>query len=302
MSDITQLDELKPKIPIKINSLVGAFNYLFSPTYEFNGERHVYWEVVGVFDSCARIVSDSTELFLHTNEFYIHRPMEFHAIYPHKQSLHVGIFAFTSDSEDLYSIADKVILSPDLMNLYSSILLEGSQALAGINSVPPLDSTNSPPFAADQTTKILAEFFLINLIRAFSPSRKTDAKIILNTPLETTVSQRIIDYLQVHVYDNISLPDLSSHFGYSKEYLCRTFKKETGKSIIDYYAYIKIEKAKQLLASKKYTVYDVYRKLDYCSPQYFARQFKKITGITPSRFLKSIQRSHWQNWNPEYSP
>lgn len=169
MSDIKQLDELKPKIPIKINSLVGAFNYLFSPTYEFNGERHVYWEVVGVFDSCARIISDSTELFLHTNEFYIHRPMEFHAIYPHKQSLHVGIFAFTSNSEDLYSIADKVILAPDLMNLYSSILLEGSQALAGINSVPPLDSTNSPPFAADQTTKILAEFFLINLIRAFSP-------------------------------------------------------------------------------------------------------------------------------------
>lgn len=176
MSDIKQLDELKPKIPIKINSLVGAFNYLFSPTYEFNGERHVYWEVVGVFDSCARIISDSTELFLHTNEFYIHRPMEFHAIYPHKQSLHVGIFAFTSNSEDLYSIADKVILAPDLMNLYSSILLEGSQALAGINSVPPLDSTNSPPFAADQTTKILAEFFLINLIRAFFPSAKQTRK------------------------------------------------------------------------------------------------------------------------------
>lgn len=167
MSKITRLNEITPKTYVRVDGISGAYNYLFSPTYEFDGERHRQWEIVGVFDGCARIISDEKKLLLQKKQFYIHKPMEFHAIYPYKESLHVGIIAFSSASTVLNDIADKVITAPMLTDLYGAVLNDCSQVLAGMNSVPPLKADEKPQFAVDQTAKILCEYFLICLIRLF---------------------------------------------------------------------------------------------------------------------------------------
>lgn len=295
--EIEQFVTIAPKEIIKIDKLVSAYDYLFSPAYQFNGERHKHWEVVGVFDGVACIISHDKKLLLHENEFFIHEPFEFHAIYPHHGALHVGVFGFESDSVALHSISDRILRNPDQITLFTNLLKEGLLTLAGLNSVPPLNPKDVPPLATDQATKVLGEYFLINLLRTQSEPANPKVKTIVKMPLDATLSQKIIEFLHLYIYQNIKLETIADAFGYSKEHICRIFKSEIGKSIIDYYIDIRIEKAKQLLSSGKYTILDVHKKLNYSTPQYFTNQFKKKTGLTPSQFCKPLKHQHWRNWN-----
>ena len=65
--EIKQFVTIAPKEIIKIDKLASAYNYLFSPAYQFNGERHKHWEVVGVFGGVACIISHDKKLLLREN-------------------------------------------------------------------------------------------------------------------------------------------------------------------------------------------------------------------------------------------
>jgi two-component system response regulator YesN len=64
------------------------------------------------------------------------------------------------------------------------------------------------------------------------------------------------------------------------------FKTEVGKTfnecLIDY----RIERAKELLKDSRYKIYEVSGKVGYKDVKYFSQIFKKITGMSPSEYIK----------------
>lgn len=62
------------------------------------------------------------------------------------------------------------------------------------------------------------------------------------------------------------------------------FKKRFGCTMFDYLTRVKIDKAKEMLNSKSYKVYEVADLLGYKSKTYFASLFKEYTGLTPKEF------------------
>lgn len=66
--------------------------------------------------------------------------------------------------------------------------------------------------------------------------------------------------------------------------LSRVFSKKSGKTLETFLIQLKIEKAKELIMSEKYTLSEISYMLDYSSVQYLSNQFKKVTGITVSQF------------------
>jgi AraC-like DNA-binding protein len=66
--------------------------------------------------------------------------------------------------------------------------------------------------------------------------------------------------------------------------LSRIFSKKKGYTLEAYLIKLKIEKAKELIASDKYTLSEISYMLEYSSVQYLSNQFKKVTGITVSQF------------------
>ena len=66
--------------------------------------------------------------------------------------------------------------------------------------------------------------------------------------------------------------------------LSRIFSKKRGKTLENYLIQLKIEKAKELLASDTYTLSEISYMLGYSSVQYLSNQFKKTTGITVSQY------------------
>ncbi len=70
-------------------------------------------------------------------------------------------------------------------------------------------------------------------------------------------------------------------------YLSDALKAETGKTAIDNLHHYMIDKAKDMLLASDATVATVAYNLGFKYPQYFARLFKKKTGITPTEYRKS---------------
>ena len=92
------------------------------------------------------------------------------------------------------------------------------------------------------------------------------------------------DYIDLHIYEQISLEEMGKVVGYTKYYLSRKFKQEMGVSIWDYINECKVEQAKILLSDPTLTIQDVSDKLNYCSRSYFSEVFQSCTGMWPSNY------------------
>jgi two-component system response regulator YesN len=70
----------------------------------------------------------------------------------------------------------------------------------------------------------------------------------------------------------------------SVKYISKLFKMETGQGLLHYIGTVRIQKAKELLNSGKYTLNEISEMVGYVSVKTFRRVFKKIEGVNPSDY------------------
>ncbi len=83
---------------------------------------------------------------------------------------------------------------------------------------------------------------------------------------------------------------LSEKLGYSYSSLSNRFSEETYTSIENFVILRRIEHAKRLLLLGENSLTEIAHKLDYSSVAHLSRQFKKTTGLTPTAFLRIIEK------------
>ena len=81
-----------------------------------------------------------------------------------------------------------------------------------------------------------------------------------------------------------SLQNLSDIAGMSERSFLRRFKNATGNTPIQYIQRVKIEQSKKMLEEENKTFEEISRELGYEDISSFRKLFKKITGITPSKY------------------
>jgi AraC family transcriptional regulator len=74
------------------------------------------------------------------------------------------------------------------------------------------------------------------------------------------------------------------------KYLSAVFSEVTGTTIEKFYIRHRIERVKELLAYDELSLKEIAFQMGYSSEAYLSNQFKKVCGITPSAFKKSIAR------------
>jgi len=84
-----------------------------------------------------------------------------------------------------------------------------------------------------------------------------------------------------------SIEEIARRLAMTPRYLSDALKVETGKTAIENLHLHMIDKAKDLLLESNVTVATVAYDLGFEYPQYFARLFKKKTGMTPTEYRKS---------------
>ena len=93
-----------------------------------------------------------------------------------------------------------------------------------------------------------------------------------------------LEYISQHYNEPITNDRLASVVGTSTVYFRKLFTSVVGVSPIAYAKEIRIERAKEMLKSDYGTLSDVAQSLGYLSLYDFSRDFKKHTGIPPSKY------------------
>lgn len=104
---------------------------------------------------------------------------------------------------------------------------------------------------------------------------------------EKTIKDVIV-YIDNHYTDDISLEYLEKKFFIDLSYLSKLFKKETGKTYLQYITEKRIEKAKELMNNTDLNIYEIASKVSYNNAKYFSQLFKKVEGISPSEYRAKL--------------
>lgn len=88
---------------------------------------------------------------------------------------------------------------------------------------------------------------------------------------------------------------LCDKLGYSYSYLSNLFSEETYSSIENFIILRKIEYAKKLILEGQMNLTQIAFKLDYSSVAHLSGQFKKVTGLTPTAFVRIVEKRATKN-------
>lgn len=100
--------------------------------------------------------------------------------------------------------------------------------------------------------------------------------------------KKVIDYMNAHLSDkNISIKLLADEVYLTPTYLSNLFKKTTGSTIGQYLTDIRMNKAQELLMDTGLKLYQIAEMVGFEDANYFAKSFKKKTGMLPSEYRDS---------------
>ncbi|MGN0972308.1 MAG: response regulator [Aristaeellaceae bacterium] len=102
--------------------------------------------------------------------------------------------------------------------------------------------------------------------------------------LSRRLMNRVVDYIDAHLADDLTLTRLAQVGGFNASYLSRLFKQLMGVGVSDYILRKRMELARRLLADTNDRIQDVAARTGYLSAHSFTRAFRTETGISPTQW------------------
>lgn len=118
-------------------------------------------------------------------------------------------------------------------------------------------------------------------------------KHVLHERQDTTKAfvEKAVEYVHEHYSDqNLSIETICSYLNVSAAYFSTIFKKETGKTFINFLTDYRMEEALELLMTQNEKTYIIAEKVGYSDPNYFSYAFKKQFGMSPSKYKANAGR------------
>ncbi|HPG32248.1 MAG TPA: AraC family transcriptional regulator [Lentimicrobium sp.] len=113
----------------------------------------------------------------------------------------------------------------------------------------------------------------------------TEHKMLLVKRLEALMFEE-----KIFVNDSLSVEDVANRLGTNSKYVSQVINEQYGKNFYNYINSYRVEEAQKLLLSggmEKYTILGIAQMVGFGSKSSFNSSFKRITGLTPSEFMKA---------------
>ncbi len=279
---------------VNVSELVTIHYYEFDRSFSFAGEAHDFWEMVYIDSGSVEVSRDGEPLVLRQGEIIFHKPNEFHTIKAHESSPNFFVISFVCKSAAM-AFFDRFTtkLSPALKPFIASIIKEAE----GTYVIPKNDTKlkrltlcEGAPIGGEQLIKSYLEQLLILLLR-----QMTEKKSISIFPTRESMEGHLVSDIEAYIKKNLDRPlrvgELCRVFGYSKSYLSYLFKAQSSRSLVQFYNECRIAEAKRLIREGVYSFAEISDRLGFDTPQYFARTFKRVCGLSPTEFKHSLHLS-----------
>ncbi len=137
-------------------------------------------------------------------------------------------------------------------------------------------SLHDKAFASELFQEVLFLEFMIELNRAIL----CDAITYINNTSSNLTILSLIEYINTHLTEDLSIDILANHFFLSRYYLMHTFKEETGYTIGNYLTAKRLLLAKEMIATGT-PITEVCYACGYKNYSTFLRAYKKTFGKPP---------------------
>jgi AraC family transcriptional regulator len=133
----------------------------------------------------------------------------------------------------------------------------------------------------------LGSYLAVHLLRRYGTVRR-GAPRLSKGGLSPMQLRRVVAYIDAHLGDELGLLALSSVAGLSPHHFGEAFKASTGMPPHRYVTERRVEQARELLRDEEHALGEIAYAVGFSSQAHFTTQFRRLTGVTPGRFRRSL--------------
>jgi AraC family transcriptional regulator len=139
-----------------------------------------------------------------------------------------------------------------------------------------------PAPAGDLYAQTAAQLLAVHLLRSYT----ADASVFEEPSGVLTPQQldRVLDFVQAHLAQDLSLEALAQQAGFSPYHFARLFRHTTGESPHQFVLRQRIERAQRLLAEREMPLACVARACGFADQSHLTQAFKRHLGLTPHAY------------------
>ena len=281
----------KLKSDIAIGKLYSVHYFEYPKNFKFTGESHNFWEFVYADKGDITVYADSEVYTLKQGNIIFHKPNEWHNVYANSAAAaNVAIISFSCDSPAMSFFENKILsVGQEQKTILSKIFSEYTGAFSTPLGNPYTTKLVRKPNQAFGAEQLICQYiaeFLISFLRHNPP---TIQRLLPNINRENALLNMLVNYMLDHVTQAITINELVKYSGSNKTTISKVFKNNFNMSVMEYFISIKIDLAKKYLREANYNVSQISELLGYSGIHYFSRQFKKVTGMSPTEYTISIK-------------
>lgn len=280
---------------IHIDQLYTVHYFEYRSDFSYPGERHNFWEFQCVDKGSAKVQTDDDVHILNRGQVIFHRPNEFHNLTAVGQTApNIVVISFECSSPCMEFFEKRILtLSDTERNLIGMIIAEARRCIASPLNDPYLQKMEIKKdslFGSQQLILLYLQELLISMIRRHTMPQISMPVNRLPVPKNgSDIYNKIIFYLEEHIREFVTIEDICHDNLIGRSQLQKLFREQHQCGIIEFFTEMKVEFAKQLIRENQLNFTQISDFLGYSSIHYFSRQFKKVTGMTPSEYSTSIK-------------
>lgn len=279
----------------EIEKLFSCHYFEYMSDFYFAGEAHDFWEFLCVDRGEVEVTADSHQYTLKRGEIIFHKPNEFHGLRANGTvAPNLVVMSFQCNSPAMAFFEEKILTIGEVeRNLLASIIMEAKNAFSSKLDDPYLEELIKAPFyhpGAEQLISLYLEQLLIQLYRRYTAAYRqmpVTQSIKLKNDMETY--GRILSYLEDNLSSHLTIEQICHDNLIGRSQLQKLFREHKNCGVIDFFSRMKINAARQMIRNQNLNFTQIADHLGYTSIHYFSRQFKKITGMSPSEYASSIK-------------
>ena len=272
---------------VEVKELI-ALEYLdFEGKYKDYSERHDFWELCYAESGAIEVFDNGEKIELSEGDVMLLSPYHVHSYRsPSGNRAKVFVACFESSSAVLKVLADTRLASDEMIRRGMDCLIDESKSTFKMNEAEQLEALRNPNFGGQQAIIIQLEYLLIKLIRTLSSSQKGGVVFLDGENFYSDLSKIVIKFFEEHIRAELSLDDICKKVNYSRSFLCKTFKKQTGETLIGCFNRMRAEEAARLLKQTDWSITKIAGYLGFSEIKYFGALFRRYMELSPSEYRR----------------
>ena len=275
---------------IDVKELVAAELLDFEGKYADYSEKHDFCELCYIEAGKITLLLEDTEYRLTKGDaILIPQNVTHKYLSAEGNRNRAFVVCFECQSHMLRFVSNRVIPLNDTEIYTVGKISEECRGTFFMNESELLEVLPNANFGGQQAVITHLEYLLICFTRRLLAEKKSGLVLLSGEKFYEDLVDVILSYLRNNLSKKLSLDDICGRFNYSRSFICKIFKEETGQSLISYFNNLKIEEAKKLLLETELSVRAISEMLDFSEPKYFSDVFRRNVGMSPQAYRLKVK-------------